>query len=585
VAGCRPWARHWTRGPHRWVPALILTTIVGVGADDGRATAPRPAPLTGALLSRGWPAGLEASGAPLTGRVLVTLAGSGGLAAGVAGRAGARLAGTAVPELRLFTVRASTESLPALLSRLRSDPRVRSAQSEFRFAPRFVPSDPALTLEEHTGSPPPGTVLQWWAQREGLYAAWDVSRGDGATVAVVDTGVDGTHPELSAKLRAAVNLDSTPGHGPATVDESGHGTHVSSIACATSDNGAGPAGAGLNCGLIVEKTDFSVGSVVQAIVDATNRGADAINLSFGADGSQPTPQALIDAIDYAYAHGVVLVAAAADAPVTEQGPPANVLAPAGTAPGLGRGRGLVVTAAGFDDRRSSQAGYGSEVSLAAYGAFAERSGPPGLLGAFPRQPTTIDTGTTGSRPVPPCGCRQSLPGDPATYAYLSGTSIATPAVTATAALVRHLNPDLRVSEILAVIEQTARRAPGGWTPDLGWGILDAGGALDRARRIDHRPPRSHVRAPRHARPGVMVLRLGGRDRAPAGLIASGVAYLDVYRRVDRGQAERIARTGHARLRTRVRAGHRYAFYSLAVDRAGNRETVPAHSAMTSVRSR
>ena len=70
--------------------------------------------------------------------------------------------------------------------------------------------------------------------------------------------------------------------------------------------------------------------------------------------------------------------------------------------------------------------------------------------------------------------------------------MAAPMVAAAAALVRHLNPDMPAAEIVRLLKQTARRPPGtGWTPDLGWGILDAGAAL--ALRPDDRPPRRRSR--------------------------------------------------------------------------------------------
>ena len=74
---------------------------------------------------------------------------------------------------------------------------------------------------------------------------------------------------------------------PPTGDEDGHGTHVASLACAAGDNGAGIVGAGLDCRLIVIKSDLSDGSIARSIVQAADRGAGAINMSFGTDGSAP----------------------------------------------------------------------------------------------------------------------------------------------------------------------------------------------------------------------------------------------------------------------------------------------------------
>jgi subtilisin family serine protease len=418
--------------------------------------------------------------------------------------------------------------------------------------------------------------VEWWPQREDFPRAWDVTPGNGVVVALIDTGVDASHPELQGKISGTADFDATVGHGPATSDETGHGTHVGSIACASSNNGLGLAGAGLNCGLLVEKSDLSDASVSLSIVDATNRGADAINMSFGTDGSQPASQAEVDAINYAYAHRVVLAAAAADQPTQQQGDPANVLQPTGSGPDINQGKGLTVTAADFGDHRASFAGEGTQISISAYGSFADQGGPRGIFGAFPGNVTTLETGSPGPPFQPPCtNCRTTFAGD-SRYAYLKGTSMATPMVTALAALVRHLNPDLSLPEILRVIKQTARRAPGAsWAPDLGWGIIDAGAAIDAARRIDHRPPVSHLIAPRVTRSRRVHLHWSATDPAPPGLIPSGIDRYEVWRSTNGHPPVLIAVTRATSMVVRVRPRARYGFFTIAIDRASNREAPPS----------
>ena len=512
----------------------------------------------------------------LTGRLLVSLEDRGTTAraaAPVLARAAARRAGRTVPEIGLVTVRPATA---AVARRLRADPAVRAVAVERRARPRLVPNDPALGDPETARGTPPGTPVQWWAARTGLFEAWDLARGENAVVGVIDSGADGGHPELDTRIRGALDFDSTAGAGPALTDELGHGTHVASLACGAAGNGIGIAGAGYGCGLLIAKTDFSDSSVAEAIVAAADRGVDALNMSFGTEGDRPAAQPIVDALHYAAARRVVLVAAAADADTDEQGDPANVLQPTGTGADITRNLGLSVTAATFFDRRAPFAGRGSQISIAAYGAFERGSGPPGIFGAFPAAESGLERGSVGPPLQPPCRCRSSSHGD-TRYGYLQGTSMAAPIVSGVAALVRELNPDLPAADVVRVLKETARRPTGEWTPDLGWGILDARAAVTRARTIDRRAPTSRLRAPSRTRRRSLTLRWSGRDTGPRNVTVSGVAAYEVWRSAGSRRPVRIAKTRRTTKRIRVTPGRRYRFHTVAIDRAGNRESAPTRA--------
>jgi serine protease len=536
-----------------------------------------------------------APASPRTGRVVVTLRPARGVvhaqAAAVAADAGGRTASAVVPRLRAIAVRPRRgETLAALRARLLRDPRVARADVEHRAQPRYEPNDPALSQAETAPGTDAGTTVEWWASRMGLPAAWDLQRGQDALVAVIDTGVDGEHPDLLGRIADAADFS---GGGPATQDPSGHGTHVASLACGAGDNGIGLAGAGLRCKLLVARTDFTDASVASAIMWATDRGADAITMSFGtAPGTAPS-HVVSSALAYAYAHGVVLAAAAADEPVQDQGYPANVLQPTGTGASAGVGKGLSVTAADASDRRASFAGRGSQISLAAYGAYRSGvgQGPAGIFGAFTgTTPSDLERpGLDSLPPSGPCLCRTTFDGD-ARYAYLQGTSMATPIVAAVGALVRRMNPDLGIAEVLRVLKRTARRPGGAWTGELGWGIVDAGTAVRAAAAIDRRPPVSRLRAAAtRTRNRSVTLRWTGADSGPPGVAVSGVARYEVWRSVDGAAWRRLARAGRrqVRLRARLVPGARNAFATVAVDAAGNRERLPAHpdARVTSLRPR
>lgn len=518
-----------------------------------------------------------------TGRLLVTLERPAGTAKAqaaavhaIAASTGARPGPTQAPQIGLTSLTPPRGTSPRAFARqLRRRPGVARVEAERRFALRYRPDDPALTIQEPAAGAPPGTPVQWWADRQNLPAAWELDRGGDATVAIIDVGIDGGHPELGGRIREAVDNDATSGHGGALTDESGHGTHVSSMACAAGDNGIGLVGAGLNCSLLVYKTDLSTGSVAQSIVQATDAGAQAINMSFGTDGSEPAAQAIVDAIEYAYGRDVVMAAAAADQPTEEQGDPSNVLQPTGTGPDITQGKGLSVTAANFNDGRASFAGRGTQISMAAYGAFQRPNGPIGIFGAFPANTTDLERSTV----VPPssgCGCRTSFQGD-SRYAYIQGTSMASPMVAGVAALVRSYNPDLHAADVIRLLKETARRLPGqGWNAETGWGILDGGAAMKQAGLMDRRAPASRVTTtPKRARRTSITLRWKGSDTAAPKLTPRGIARFDLYRSTNGGPFHRIARTKARKLRLRLVPGRRYAFYTVAVDAAGNREAAPS----------
>lgn len=180
----------------------------------------------------------------------------------------------------------------------------------------------------------PFLAKQWGLEQVRAPAAWSISTGAGALVAIVDSGVDRSHPELSGKLVAgATFLDcekgSTDGQGSCGNGDwkdvrpdsrSEHGTHVAGIAAATANNGIGIAGVAPDAAIlpvkVLDEDGGSFADIAAGIRYAADQGADVINLSLGA---LPGVQALTltgviadvqQAIDYARARGAVVVAAA-----------------------------------------------------------------------------------------------------------------------------------------------------------------------------------------------------------------------------------------------------------------------------------
>jgi serine protease len=486
---------------------------------------------------------------------------------GLLARAGARLAGPGAPSLGVITLRGPL----AAIQRLRRDPAVAGVSREWVRELRRLPNDPALATAEGEYQVAAGTAVQWALGRQRFPAAWDVTTGAAARVAVLDTGVDGAHPELSGKVATAEAVDTTDPRS----DSDGHGTHVSGLACAATDNGTGVAGAGWGCRLHVVKlgSDLTGGipdeTVVRGLAAAIAHSPHAINMSFGGG---PGTAALDAAIQAAYDRGIVLVAAASNAEEEDQGAPASLLQP-GNAADIDAGRGLVVTAADFQDTRAGT-GRGAQISLAAYGFYDETRGPPGLISTYPGGMTLRDVPDCTPLVLPTC-TRRELGGDDS-YAYLQGTSMATPQVTALAALVGALNPQLRASDKLRVIKATARRS-GGWSPELGWGILDAGAAVEGARRIDRLAPASRIRTARRSGRRVRLV-VRAKDRGAArGLVPSGVERISLFGRRGRGPERRLRRVKPRRtLVVPLRPG-RWTLYTRATDAAGNVEPAPARA--------
>ena len=176
----------------------------------------------------------------------------------------------------------------------------------------------ALCLLAAAAPDDPLAERQYHHNRVRVFDAWDVTRGSGQVIAVLDTGVDLTHPDLRRRLVAGVDLvdRNTPPDDP-----NGHGTFVAGIAVATADNGKGGAGVAPNAKVmpvtVLDEDGMGTSDVVaEGIRWATREGATVINLSLAdVPGQRRSPTALITtdvelAIRQAVLDGVSVVAAA-----------------------------------------------------------------------------------------------------------------------------------------------------------------------------------------------------------------------------------------------------------------------------------
>jgi subtilisin family serine protease len=215
-------------------------------------------------------------------------------------------------ERSVVTVEAAPSEVADVTEELAEEPGVVDVfvDAPARAAAFPRPDDPRLT--------------QQWSYRELArdYIGWDgVSAGVTETVAVLDSGVDATHPDLAGRVLCDRGADFTnlPEDGPIVstgdgcTDALGHGTHVAGIIGARWDNGEGVVGVSRAQILPVRVLDGqgfgSVAAVSAGIFYAVDQGARVINLSVVGDG-EPGASGYEEAVEYALAHDVVVVASA-----------------------------------------------------------------------------------------------------------------------------------------------------------------------------------------------------------------------------------------------------------------------------------
>ncbi len=302
---------------------------------------------------------------------------------------------------------------------------------------------PTLPAHAATPLPPGGGCLPApqgtapdipWPQRQlAPQRVWDLTKGQGITVAVVDTGVDAHTPQLAGRVLPGADV---AGSGTADDDCYGHGTFVAGIIAAAPAPGTGFTGVAPEATIlpirVTSPADSTLTSTALAngIRRAVDAGARVINVS----ASTSVPDAgLAAAVQYAEAHDVVVVASAANG--AQEGDPVTYPASYPT-----------VLAVGAVDSTGQHADFsqtGPYLALVAPGVDVVSVGPRGA------------------------GQWQG-----------SGTSYAAPFVAGTAALVRSYHPQLSAAQVRHRLEVTANH-PAAALPDpaLGWGTVNPQAAV------------------------------------------------------------------------------------------------------------
>lgn len=465
-------------------------------------------------------------------------------------------------------------SIDRLRQRLAGDPLVESVRPEPAYRLMYTPDDPAFNNRDPNA--PGDDFAQWNLLDYGGQRAWDMARGRGGEVAILDTGVDVSHPDLATRISGTVNCGGTSCVSGSVIDTKGHGTHVAGLTCATADNRYGISSVGFGCSIYAVKLGFTLlgdgiteTSIVNGIRAAADHGVDAINMSFGCGSADSSLKA---AIDYAWARGAVPVASADNYPDPATDPqctypdyPAQYVQADGSGPNIDAGEGLVVTSASHSGLRSSFAQKTAGVSVAAFGSATDLSsgGQQGILSTWPAAPVEFDS----------LGVRTSVNGDNR-FAYLSGTSMAAPQVSGLIALMRSAKPGLTPAKIIRLIKLTSSNC-GRYGGGLGWGVIRADRAVGAALGRDVDPPSSRVKKARRARQHRVLLIVKSADQGCSNALpVSGVKGVAVFASANDGPYHRIGKTRQGRLLFHAKRGRRYTFYSVAVDRDGNRESAP-----------
>ncbi len=357
-----------------------------------------------------------------------------------------------------------------------TNPLVDEAQPSRNARILDAPNDPSFSYQWHLRSTEGGI----WAD-----TAWDLATNDGAgvTVAVIDTGAayetyNGSLEGRPQTFMKAPDLATTTFvdpwdfvyDEPHANDDHGHGTHVTGTITEDTNNGLRMAGVAPNASIMPLKAIDYTGNgeesdIADAIYYAVDHGADVISMSLGFPGTG-TPDGngnvcgeivgLTASLDYAYSHGVTVIAASGNDGAN------TVLCPAAY-PTV-----IAVGATKFDAQVTSYSNQGSALDITAPGGdFVDQSGDGQIDGVL----------------------QEGFCWDPIFLLYLNlygsfcdvynvGTSMATPHVAGTAALLLGEDSSLTPDEVRSLLEGTARdQGPAGRDDAYGWGVLNAAGAV------------------------------------------------------------------------------------------------------------
>jgi len=344
-----------------------------------------------------------------------------------------------IPQINTHRIRVPSQALEAVRRALSHRPEFDAVEPNYIAEGSYIPSDDRYPS-------------QWHLPKISAPQGWDISTGSNLVpIAIIDSGVDPNHPDLSVKLVPGYNYLE---NNTDTRDVLGHGTKVAGTAAAVSDNLTGVAGVAWQNPLmplvVLNSSNWaSYYNIARAITYAADNGVQVMNISIGGSSSSTTLQ---NAVNYAWNKGAVIFACAHNYATDTPYYPAAC------------DHVVAVAATTSNDTRASFSNYGDWVGISAPGS-------------------SILTTTQGGG-----------------YAAVSGTSFASPLAAGLAALILSANPSLSNAQVVEIIEQGADDlgAPG-FDPYFGWGRINVHASLLAATDILTQPdtaaPRVSIASP------------------------------------------------------------------------------------------
>lgn len=281
---------------------------------------------------------------------------------------------------------------------------------------------------------------QWYLTKINAPAAWSTTTGnESIIIAILDTGVDGTHPDLQPKMVPGWNIYN---NNSDTSDVYGHGTVVAGTAAAASNNAQGVASVAWKCPIMPVRISAvdgtaSYSAMANGLTWAADHGARVANISYEASNSATVKSAA----SYFQSKGGIVTAAAGNKAFFDTAPDNPYI--------------LTVSATDPNDLLTLWSNTGNNVDLAAPGT------------AY----TTFKGGT---------------------YSSATGTSIAAPIIAGAAALVLSVKPSLTGTQVQDILKQSANDlGSSGWDSSYGWGRVNVAQAVSMASgspSVDAVPP-------------------------------------------------------------------------------------------------